>query len=474
MSEVVNKVPEKDIKKEEKPEFTLKNVLLDIYNGSIALVINPQCTIITYPIIICIASILTKIVINKIPYTEIDFKTYMQQIELINKGKLKYDEIYGDSGPIVYPGGFVQIYQIIKSLTDGNIKEVQLIFSYLFTISIAFTCVIYSNIINLQPWVIYLFILSKRLISIYVLRLFNDCWTTCSILGMIILLQQASSFNKSNKLITFMLCLLSADLYSISISIKMNALLYLPGFIIIVYFLLDENLIKFLITLLIIPLIQLIMGWNFLLPLYYNDEIALIIRWNYINQAFNFKRKFLYEWTVNWKFIPESIFLSNEFSSILLVLHISILLIFIFTRFLNSKIIGKSLIQLFKDIFSFKSTGSSNNNLLNDTIIGPQLIFIILSITNLIGVLFSRSLHYQFLSWYLWSIPGLSFFNFPIFISIPLWILHEWCWNVFPSTPLSSSVLIAILSLIVASTWWNFNNWFPKTQPVVEPTKKDE
>ena len=461
-------LPEEEVR----PEFTFKNVMLDIYNGSIDLIINPQCTLVTYPIVICLGSILTKFIISKIPYTEIDFKTYMQQIELINQGEILYDEIYGDTGPIVYPGGFVQIYQLIKNLTnDGDINQAQYIFSYLFTFGIALTCIIYSNIVNLQPWVIYLLLLSKRLISIYVLRLFNDCWTTTAILGVIILLQQASCFNKTNKLITFILCLISADLYSIAISIKMNALLYLPAFIIIVYFLLDENLMKFLITLLIIPLIQLIMGWKFLLPLY-NDEMALIIRWSYINQAFNFGRKFLYKWTVNWKFLNESIFLSNEFSNLLLSLHIIILMIFILTRFLNFKIIGKSKFQLIKDIFSFKSTGSLTNSL-TDSIKGPQLIFIIMSITNLIGVLFSRSLHYQFLSWYCWSLPGLLFLNFSIFISIPLWILHEWCWNVYPSTQLSSIILIGILSLIVSSTWWNFNHWFPDIKPI-ESTKKNE
>ena len=74
----------------ESPEFTLSNVLDDIKQGIIAFLINPKVTIIVYPIIICLSSILTKIVINKISYTEIDFITYMQQIKLINQGIIKY------------------------------------------------------------------------------------------------------------------------------------------------------------------------------------------------------------------------------------------------------------------------------------------------------------------------------------------------------------------------------------------------
>ena len=60
----------------ESPEFTLSNVLDDIKQGIIAFLINPKVTIIVYPIIICLSSILTKIVINKISYTEIDFIIY--------------------------------------------------------------------------------------------------------------------------------------------------------------------------------------------------------------------------------------------------------------------------------------------------------------------------------------------------------------------------------------------------------------
>ncbi|CAX41333.1 Dol-P-Man-dependent alpha(1-3)-mannosyltransferase, putative [Candida dubliniensis CD36] len=475
----------------ELPELTLSNVLDDIKQGIIAFLINPKVTIIVYPIIICLSSIITKLVINKIPYTEIDFITYMQQIELINnKGIIKYSEIKGDSGPIVYPGGFVQIYQFIQWLISSSttenggggelvlsfdIREAQYIFSYLFTISIIFNCLIYINLINIPPWTIYLFLLSKRLISIYVLRLFNDCWTTLSILGVILILQQAAAATTSTteNWLRYLLVLLAGDLYSIAISIKMNALLYFPGFIIIIYFLLDENLMKSISVLIVMIFIQIIMGWQFLLPLEIfnkNDEIkkmASIIRWDYINNAFNFKRKFLYEWTINWKFLSIEIFSSNGFAKLLLLLHGFILLIFIFTRFLNSRIIGgKSITNLiYQILFSspFSSHHHQNSNLIKNPQSGPQLIFIIMSITNLIGVLFSRSLHYQFLSWYAWSLPGLLYLNFPIYLALPIWFIHEWCWNVFPSNSISSSILVGILSLIIGATWWNFDYWFPPT-----------
>ena len=54
----------------------------------------------------------------------------------------------------------------------------------------------------------------------------------------------------------------------------MNALLYFPGFIIIVYFLLDESLIKSTSVLIVMIFIQIIMGWQF----YYHWN-CLIMMW---------------------------------------------------------------------------------------------------------------------------------------------------------------------------------------------------
>ena len=98
------------------PEFTFKNVCNDIINGVIALFMDPFCNAIVVPILVVFTSIACKIVIANVKYTEIDFKTYMQQIDMINDGELDYSLIAGDTGPIVYPAGFVQIYQWLSWL----------------------------------------------------------------------------------------------------------------------------------------------------------------------------------------------------------------------------------------------------------------------------------------------------------------------------------------------------------------------
>lgn len=457
-----------------RPKLTVGNVLQDIKNGIIDLIINPNASRAIIPLMVCFCSIMTKVIIAKIPYTEIDFKTYMQQIEVINNGELLYEEIYGDTGPIVYPAGFVQIYQWIYWFIDNgtDITTAQQIFGYLLTITLVLVLITYSMCNDIPPWCFYLLLLSKRLISIYVLRLFNDCWTTICMVGVVVMLQQASYWYTTSEMVSFLLCLVASDLFSIAISIKMNALLYLPGFIIVSYFLVGENLVKFIAVLAIIPIIQIMMGWKFLLP-FFNDEVASQIRWNYINQAFDFKRKFLYQWTVNWKFVSESTFLSDRFSQLLLALHISILITFVFTRFLNQRIIGKSLVQLIKDAFKLKNTIEKSNFFINPAI-GPQLVMLIMSITNVIGVLCSRSLHYQFLSWYAWQLPFLFFsMRINVFVGILFWFIHEWCWNVFPATPISSGALVAILGTVVAVAWMKFLEIIP-SEPEATDSKKNE
>lgn len=443
-------------KEQELPEFTLKNVAMDVVEGAKALTFDPHYKTIVGPCLMFLSSIATKVIINKVPYTEIDFKTYMQQIEIINDGELDYSMVSGDTGPIVYPAGFVQLYQFIYWLTESgtSIVTAQALFGYLFTGSLVMTMLTYYG---MPPWTLVLLMCSKRLMSIYVLRLFNDCFTTISMIGVTIILQQTAYYSEylSDNMIWIATCI-AADLFSIAISIKMNALLYLPGFIIVIYFLNKENVQKSLMTLAVIPLIQILVGWKFLLP-FFNDDTAKYIRWTYINQAFKFDRKFLYEWTVNWRFVPEDVFLSDQFSNGLLIGHLTVLLVFIFSRFLSPQVTGKSITQLFADMFKFTNTVSKNNLIINKET-GPKLIMLILSTTNLIGILFARSLHYQFLSWYFWQLPFMLTIS-NRYLAIPLLFIHEYCWNTYPSTPLSSGLLVAILAFTLFSTWANTKHW---------------
>jgi alpha-1,3-mannosyltransferase len=56
---------------------------------------------------------------------------------------------------------------------------------------------------------------------------------------------------------------------------------------------------------------------------------------SYVSKAFDFQRAFLWEWTVNWRFLGEKTFLSRRFAYFLLFGHIVTLLLFISTRYLQ-------------------------------------------------------------------------------------------------------------------------------------------
>ena len=49
---------------------------------------------------------------------------------------------------------------------------------------------------------------------------------------------------------------------------------------------------------------------------------------SYLMGAFNLGRVFLFEWTVNWRFLPEEIFVNSGFHISLLLLHLALLALF--------------------------------------------------------------------------------------------------------------------------------------------------
>jgi alpha-1,3-mannosyltransferase len=70
--------------------------------------------------------------------------------------------------------------------------------------------------------------------------------------------------------------------------------------------------------------------------------------------------------------------------------------------------------------------------------------FIIVTIftSNFIGVVFARTLHYQFYCWYFHTIPYLLWHtSLPVLGKVAVLGGIEYAFNVFPATPLSSTVL---------------------------------
>lgn len=454
------------------PPFTLANVTKDIIHAIHALIYDPHWLKLAGPLVVCLTLIASKIIIAKVPYTEIDFSTYMQQVDKVNQGEIDYSEIYGDLGPIVYPGGFVAIYRTIAALCDNgaDLRLAQEIFSYVLIFT-NFLVVLSYLTCDLPPWTFWLLVVSKRIFSIYVLRMFNDCFTTLAMVGVVLIYQQAASFYWLLAGVSWLLAMVGMDLYLIAVLIKMNALLYLPAVVLITYFVCGQLVLKLLVVMAVFPIIQVVMGWNYLVPLI-NDDYAKYIRRNYINIAFDFKRKFMYKWTVNWRFVREEWFDSDGFARGLLILHVVVLFLFVFTRFLSSNLTGVSPVALIKQALTGGSQATQRNHYL-DPVRGPRLVFLVFAVTNLIGVAFLRSLHYQFLLWYLWQLPFLLWatgWKLPVVVVV--WVAHEWCWNVFPLTNVSSALLVSIYVAVLFGLWWNTSVWWPVKEATGEKKKE--
>lgn len=79
--------------------------------------------------------------------TEIDWKAYMEQVELYVNGERDYLNIKGGTGPLVYPAGHVYIYWALYHITDKgtNILLAQGLFGLLYLVTLAIVMACYQR-----------------------------------------------------------------------------------------------------------------------------------------------------------------------------------------------------------------------------------------------------------------------------------------------------------------------------------------
>lgn len=158
--------------------------------------------------------------------TEIDWVAYMQEVAgYLKENQLDYSQLQGQTGPLVYPAGFVWIFSALFEITNEgtNILLGQYIFAGLHTIFLAVLLLIYKQImadLKIPFWVLFFLFLSRRIHSIFVLRLFNDCWA-------MLFLYIAILFYCKYK------WALGSLFFSVALSIKMNILLFMPPLLVI-------------------------------------------------------------------------------------------------------------------------------------------------------------------------------------------------------------------------------------------------
>ncbi|KAF9651515.1 glycosyltransferase family 58 protein [Thelephora ganbajun] len=364
-------------------------------------------------------TLLIQLVIHFVRYTEIDWETYMHQIEVYLRGERNYSLIDGPTGALVYPAGHVYIHRFLYAITDSgrNIRLAQHIYGGIYLVSVVLMSVIYRKAAA-PNWLLLSLPLSKRLHSIYSLRLFNDCWAVVSVQASI--LAYCSGFLE-----------IGTILYAGALSVKMSNMLYLPGIMVVTCK--KRGLLATIGHVATIVALQGLIGFPFLRE----------YPWEYLAGAFDFSRVFLYKWTVNWRFVPEEIFLSKPFAKGLLAIHLVILVTFL----LNSWFVDLrgSFATIIKAI-KYPTNPPIALPVTSDSVV------VILFTCNIVGMTCARSLHYQFYSWYAQQLPLLTWKSLlePRQTSGTLVLAAvEYSWNVFPSTNTSSLILLIVNSSLI-------------------------
>ena len=114
-------------------------------------------------------------IVKRVPYTEVDWTAYMEQVDTFAAGERDYSAIHGGTGPLVYPAGHVYVFRTLQAITrGGDIQLAQRAFGALYLVNLALGLAVYVEGRLVPPWALPLLVLSKRLHSIFLLRLFND------------------------------------------------------------------------------------------------------------------------------------------------------------------------------------------------------------------------------------------------------------------------------------------------------------
>ncbi|KAL8659216.1 MAG: hypothetical protein Q9226_000554 [Calogaya cf. arnoldii] len=399
---------------------------MEYYSKAVDFAYNPTHARWLSPLLLGAESCLCAFIIFKIPYTEIDWEAYMQQVSQYLNGERDYTLIKGGTGPLVYPAAHVFIYSILYKLTEEgkNILVAQAIFAWLYLAILTLVMACYRKA-KAPPYLFPLLVLSKRLHSIFLLRLFNDCFAV----GFLFI----AIYAYQHRIWT-----VGSVAFSFGVGTKMSLLLAAPAVgTILLQALPFKRAVN---AAFLMAQVQLTIAFPFL-PV---NPVG------YISRAFELSRQFLYRWTVNWKFLDEETFLSREFAIALLVAHLGLLLLFTTTRWLKPS--RQSLPNFIMGLWQSRPLLMHQQVALRVT---PTHVMTSVLGSMAIGLLCARSLHYQFYAYLAWSTPFLLWKSnlHPIAIYV-VWAVQEWAWNVYPSTNGSSAAVVGCLLLQVLGVWW--------------------
>lgn len=223
------------------------------------------------------------VIIKKVPYTEIDYSTYLEQAAMVTESKVyDYRALRGEQGPLVYPAGHVWLYALVGKYAGGSILRAQYLFGLVYVLDALVVARIYAKTLSKKafpPVLLACLALSKRAHSVFVLRLFND--GPCAFLSHVAVLLLSSGWDGW-----------ACVVFSLAVSVKMSALLYAPAWYLVLAA--KRGHVGAWGYVSICAAVQGLVGLPFLLA----DPMA------YATRAFDLGRGFKHYWSVNFKWVP--------------------------------------------------------------------------------------------------------------------------------------------------------------------------
>lgn len=349
-----------------------------------------------------------------------------------------YSKLDGPTGPCMYPAIHVYIHSALYYITDKgrDIRLAQILYAglYLATLALVFSC--YRRA-NAPPWLLLPLILSKRLHSIFLLRLFNDCWAS-----FFLWLSVYSATRQWWSL--FVLA------WTIGLGVKMTMLLPLPavGAILVQGVGIDYAVL--------LAVMSCILTFGSAAPFMGQEEMPI-----YLKQAFDLGRQFLYKWTVNWKWLPEETFLDKSWAYSLLGIHAVALLAFLQYKWVRPSSDG--LWHFVRKNLDYMDVDKAEQEEIASRMT-PLFVMDVMLGSIVVGMACARSLHYQFFAYLGWVTPYIMWRarEHPLRV-LSACVLQELAWLVYPSTAYSSGFVVAMLVFQTVRSWQNLPSSYPPT-----------
>lgn len=169
----------------------------------------------------------------------------------------------------------------------------------------------------------------------------------------------------------------------------------------------------------------------------------------YLEQVFGSLRKVNFVGIVNWRFVREERLLSKEFAVGLLTLQVTLIILFLCTRWLQptSRSFPKSLQEVFH-------TPTEKELERRTTDITPGFILVTTLTAIAVSMLCARSLHYQSFAWIAWATPFLLWrTKLNPALQYLIWSGQELAWDQVPPNDLSSQIIVGALAVVVVQVW---------------------